>query len=400
MFNLPVVPNERAGTWYVAPELRVNEGLKKEHAQSVYFKSTDGHNGKWDFSLKRMNLHILEMTFASGGLVSVDHRIMIVDATRRGKRFPDSLSKTIPIWCSVINNVVYQYQRNENPNIEIEWDLEFHSIPTAVSNSEKEQIKKLIPSFVEKLLNTKTNFKKMQSLVKKPLRPLWIHPSSLILSDGPVWTEKELIDLPFIPIVCVSASISFSQDLNMFQTTPVFPLPNTFNYVQGAADDSETWAPGFTSTHFWLINDQINDAISVQDLEDLIKEKLKTKVNFESPNYGSNHFEWIGKTKIAIGSRHAGNPIRCFENFDFVINCGSEQFEGMGKNYLYLDIPEGKKGQRQFFQNIDIALNAVKNILGKKILIHCMQGNLNFNFRNRSICWNRYCDTFEIYGCR
>ena len=31
---------------------------------------------------------------------------MIVDSTRRGKRFPDALTKTVPIWCAVINRAV------------------------------------------------------------------------------------------------------------------------------------------------------------------------------------------------------------------------------------------------------------------------------------------------------
>ncbi len=58
--QFPMVPNERAGSWYVNPKLR-------KHGKSVYFKSTDGHYGKWDFSLKRNNLHILELIQEFGG---------------------------------------------------------------------------------------------------------------------------------------------------------------------------------------------------------------------------------------------------------------------------------------------------------------------------------------------
>lgn len=35
---------------------------------------------------------------------------MIVDSTRKGKRFPDSMSKTIPIWTCVLNRSVYNYR--------------------------------------------------------------------------------------------------------------------------------------------------------------------------------------------------------------------------------------------------------------------------------------------------
>lgn len=35
---------------------------------------------------------------------------MIVDSTRKGKRFPDSMSKTIPIWTCVLNRAISNYR--------------------------------------------------------------------------------------------------------------------------------------------------------------------------------------------------------------------------------------------------------------------------------------------------
>lgn len=35
---------------------------------------------------------------------------MIVDSTRKGKRFPDSMSKTIPIWTCVLNRAIFNYR--------------------------------------------------------------------------------------------------------------------------------------------------------------------------------------------------------------------------------------------------------------------------------------------------
>ncbi len=49
-FDLPLIANERCGSWYIPPELK---------AGSAYFKSTDGHQGQWSFSTRRLNLHIL-----------------------------------------------------------------------------------------------------------------------------------------------------------------------------------------------------------------------------------------------------------------------------------------------------------------------------------------------------
>lgn len=49
---LPVIANERCGTWYISPE---------QKAGSAYFKSTDGHFGQWAFSKRRLNLHVLDI---------------------------------------------------------------------------------------------------------------------------------------------------------------------------------------------------------------------------------------------------------------------------------------------------------------------------------------------------
>lgn len=36
---------------------------------------------------------------------------MMVDSTRKGKRFPDSMSKTIPIWTCVLNRAIMNYRK-------------------------------------------------------------------------------------------------------------------------------------------------------------------------------------------------------------------------------------------------------------------------------------------------
>ena len=60
-FELPLVANERCGTWYIPPCLK---------AGSAYFKSTDGHTNQWSFSLRRLNLHLLDIIAQEGGYVS------------------------------------------------------------------------------------------------------------------------------------------------------------------------------------------------------------------------------------------------------------------------------------------------------------------------------------------
>lgn len=48
--ELPVIANLRCGLWY-APHF---DG-------TCYFKSTDGHNGNWSFSVTRLNLHVASL---------------------------------------------------------------------------------------------------------------------------------------------------------------------------------------------------------------------------------------------------------------------------------------------------------------------------------------------------
>jgi hypothetical protein len=142
--TLPLVANLRCGLWY-APRFDA----------TCYFKSTDGHNGWWNFSTTRLNMALADLAAGAGGAV-------VVDATRKGKRFPvrrragrgqargrkrstpaapgrrgrggwpwgrrsavadarspppsppqDSLSKTIPIWACVLNRAVARVRAHD-----------------------------------------------------------------------------------------------------------------------------------------------------------------------------------------------------------------------------------------------------------------------------------------------
>ena len=58
--RLPLIANERCGSWYVPPEFK---------AGSAYFKSTDGHQGQWSFSTRRLNLQLLGIIGSYNGCV-------------------------------------------------------------------------------------------------------------------------------------------------------------------------------------------------------------------------------------------------------------------------------------------------------------------------------------------
>ncbi|EEB87716.1 hypothetical protein MPER_14838, partial [Moniliophthora perniciosa FA553] len=74
--------------------------------------------------------------------------LVLVDSTRAGKRIPDALSKTVPIWCAVINAaVLLRFPEVDKEN----WDVSLHTPPTSVSRQEHDQIEKLLADWAEAL---------------------------------------------------------------------------------------------------------------------------------------------------------------------------------------------------------------------------------------------------------
>jgi tRNA A64-2'-O-ribosylphosphate transferase len=59
-YDLPLIANERCGSWYIPPERK---------AGNAYFKSTDGHTGQWSFSSRRLNIQVLDLVSEHHGWV-------------------------------------------------------------------------------------------------------------------------------------------------------------------------------------------------------------------------------------------------------------------------------------------------------------------------------------------
>ena len=85
--------------------------------------------------------------------VNLTKRAILVDSTRRGKRMPDALSKTVPIWCAVINRCVGEEKK---------W-TEAHLPAQCVSPQEASSIESILPDFVR-------SFKVSSSATKLSLR--------------------------------------------------------------------------------------------------------------------------------------------------------------------------------------------------------------------------------------
>ncbi|KAM5543053.1 hypothetical protein V8D89_003437 [Ganoderma adspersum] len=216
--ELPILPNLRCGAWYVDPAIATPE--------PAYYKSTDGHFGNWNFNLRRPNLHLLPYIIDKHGLV-------LVDSTRAGKRIPDALSKTVPIWCAVINRaMVLLHPEKEH------WDVELYCPPGMVSEQERSQIIPRLDGWARGLVTSAYTLPDLPL----PLRPLWITPATSIFPRLPTQEHAK-----YLPIICVSASKQVHDGVER--------RLNGFSYVQGSGDDHELWGMGLTPSLFWKHRD-------------------------------------------------------------------------------------------------------------------------------------------------
>jgi tRNA A64-2'-O-ribosylphosphate transferase len=328
-YELPLVANERCGRWYIDPS---------EIAESVYFKSTDGHTGQWGFSFRRLNTHLLDTIARGGGVI-------IVDSTRRGKRMPDALSKTVPIWCAVLNKAL------------LGLDL-FYTPPNAVSASERSQIEELLPLWVSQLKSMELNLDALRNkLNNKPIRPIWVTPDSYLPESPPTFDE-------FFPIVLCTAS-RMVQDGTEFR--------QGFCYVQGAADDHEEWAELLTPEILWNNQHELKQThYSDKELYELISQMHVNSISNDAmiQKTDSTRIEptnlWIGKT---------GNTDDT--SFDIRIDLSEQAPEEYGENAIVQRLHAGKKGSKDLRTSLPNIISRYEKLHSpdKQVLITCDSGS-------------------------
>ncbi|KAG0126529.1 tRNA A64-2'-O-ribosylphosphate transferase [Tuber indicum] len=327
-YALPLIPNARAGDWYVPPEHRGSN-------TSAYFKSTDGHPGQWGFSLRRLNLHILERVGRCGGVV-------LVDSTRRGKRFPDALSRTVPIWIAVVNRCLF--------------GREFGGLYVSekmVSGSERVQIERLVPGFVERFLELGVDLSTYKQTIIKPLRPIWVSPESTLPVSPPEFKD-------FTPIILLTAS-KMTRGEGM-----------EGEYIQGAGDDHEGWATesGLTPALFWYHHTKIMSTPE-QDLLEAIKNIPPLLDN----TLGDSKITRIGRTNISIAPTSAIPTLPLTPTFDHII-CTSPSLpptEGITPMPSHHPIPNNSPGAKLLIKLLPEITSSIVNPAGN-ILITCDSG--------------------------
>ncbi|WBW71561.1 initiator methionine tRNA 2'-O-ribosyl phosphate transferase [Schizosaccharomyces osmophilus] len=321
--NFKCVVNERCGTWYVKPI----------HAPfSAYFKSTDGHTGQWSFSTRRLNLHLLDIIHDYGGIV-------LVDSTRRGKRMPDALSKTVPIWIATLNKCVFERLRPH--------DLENRQLvffPPYLPATERSAMSQKLEGFVDLLMNSGINLDFISSKLQKPIRPLWATPSSTLSS-----AQFE----NYHTVVLVTASK---------QVHDGYSREYGFLYVQGAADDEEEWASGLGPTAFWNHADYILSlpeeefASNIQDLLSKVSNDGSYKAD---ANLVSDALTHLAPTNILIGDRSKFSATE-FKKTCLILNFSAQPLSIPEE--FHRPIESGKKGAQSFRKQAPKLLSELNGI--------------------------------------
>ncbi|XP_059634898.1 tRNA A64-2'-O-ribosylphosphate transferase isoform X2 [Cornus florida] len=402
--QLPLLANLRCGLWY-----------SSNFHSTCYFKSTDGHTNNWSFNTSRLNLHVALLAGQKGGCI-------IVDSTRKGKRFPDSMSKTIPIWTCVLNRAILNYVNmhgagmpmeeldtsdplaENTKQVSPEWDCSLH-LPLWVPETEKAAIEDHLEGWIMQLEASGADIASLASSLKKPLRPLWISQKTVIwLNEVP-----ECDSWDFTPIILVSASSTSGIHK---RTTSEF----SWNYIPGAGDDEESWTRGLSPKLFWNhAYDLINSGphLCNQKVADIVEKdrvyraqrghnapqlsvkpsklsrhtchySIEVPLDFEISgikNSGKSYSDGctislLGLTSLAVGAtQHAVN----YSNVDSILNCDKEPISVCLENaeaYLHLPIVSSKLDRFSLLRNLPSAVNFAKLNLRKrnKLLVCCSNG--------------------------
>ncbi|KAD6454816.1 hypothetical protein E3N88_09522 [Mikania micrantha] len=373
--ELPLVANLRCGLWYA----------KKFHS-SCYFKSTDGHTNNLSFNTSRLNLHVATLAGQRGGC-------MIVDSTRKGKRFPDSMSKTIPIWTCVLNRAILNYRNKMNGinkpkeggtsaqncgstvQESLEWDPSLH-LPLWVPDTEKIGIDSKLNEWVKVLETSGVDIASISSLSKKPLRPLWISQKTVIwLNEVPDYNDWD-----FTPIILISASAS------------------------RAGEDEESWARGLTPLLFWNnVYDIISSGPDVcnQTVANIVEKDrvFRSQRGQNAPQVSvkpkKSESTWSNQSQdqpldIIVANGISGNLLDKVaimthfvqiksSNVDSILNCDKNQILCTledSEAYLHLPVTDSKFDRFSLQRNLPTALNFAELHLkkGKRLAVCCNSG--------------------------
>jgi len=381
--------NRRCGSWYTLS----HDSVSNTYSRSLdwtHFKSTDGHSAYnlGTFSLSRLNLQLIQ----SLGNPLTRHSAVIIDATRRGKICPDSLTRTLPVFLSVIDCLRVEFSLLDSKFAQE--SILMKKFPQCVSQSELSQIFAWIPKWKhdlissigrERLLNwLKSELESVQGPIlidwlSSNGNALWNSMDDEEIHQFMLDAQLELHKVPFVYAISASnvvqshhqthiasgictctpfdtsagcdqdesdsSSLSEECDVSEEESECGFDLEFvredeeielnqqcecgarwSYEYIQGAADDEETWSHGLEDWMFWkhykeiLLNPQecvakcrqiVNLYKNLNDLSNCLSVLDSVKTQFHS----------VFNSKLYIGSWHNLLTDLC-EEFDEIVVVG------------------------------------------------------------------------------
>ncbi len=301
-YALPLIANERCGSWYVPPS---------RLAHKVCFKSTDGHAGTRTFSLRRLNLHLLDVIQVHGGAI-------VVDSTRHGKRIPDALSKTIPIWAAVINRC-----------------NSFHTQVACPAWAVSAQEQAGIQDDVEKWTEDFASLGVTPLCLDKPIQLVY----------ATTWMPLEVPCSEAYTLVLLTASMPHEEGTRI----------QDFTYVQGAADDQESWT-GLTATSFWKNKD---DYLSMTEHELHVALQGQHDDTEGSPLFQVCHGLYLGRLPSLPPLTKA----------DCVLHLGTGTPPTSEATCMCIPLGRGKAGSRRLRASMPRILAAMEGWRGRRIFL-------------------------------
>jgi tRNA A64-2'-O-ribosylphosphate transferase len=259
---------------------------------------------------------------------------------------PDALSKTIPIWCAVLNQTLFGQRL-------------FFTPPNVVSESEHSQIESKIDQFTNLFNETGFDIGGLKSKLTLPLRPIWVTPDGYLPDSRPEFCE-------FYPVVLCTASRMVQDGTESRQG---------YTYVQGAADDHEMWAELLTPQILWQHIDSLaKTEYTDSQLYDMISSFASQKVD----SCGASDITHILPTKIWVGKTQTlldgvAHQFGCIVD---VSQSGTTTTE-MPKNYLHHKLSCGKKGSKELRSYLPKLIELLEStgLFKKSILILCDSGS-------------------------
>lgn len=212
--------------------------------------------------------------------------------------------------------------------------------PTVVGESEHAQIAARISGFVESLKTLDLDLTSVRKKITKPLRPIWVTPTSSLPSVPPKFSG-------FFPVVLLTASSRVSGSESTSET----------GYVQGAADDAEAWAQGLTAPLFWQHSETL-----LSTPEDMIEEVIAVIVAQGKVSKGSQLTAIGPGQRVAIGMIDAAETGA--QETDIVITVSPKENETlrskMKSRYLHLTLADGKVGSRNLRHSLPSLIASIK----------------------------------------